>query len=316
MRFAVIADVHGNLPALKAVLADAQKHGAERYIFVGDYCLSNPYPDQCVSLIQSVNEKYVVKGNEEAGLQKLSYSDMDNWNDGQMEISYLTYRSLSEENRRWLFSLPDRLTVEFADKSLHISHKLSRYMKDDDIEVIWSELPAFEYKSAGISFKKQQIMIKSALDENRDFQERFAALPDGAYIFAHSHIQWSYRSEDCKKLLLNPGSCGLPLDAVTEGTPYALLDVADDGFSAKEMRAQFDSEAYLETFKQSSHYKKAMVWSRIIEMELSKKCEHKMFFLRFMEKYADSIGDKKRPFSVDTWEKGFEEWIKDPIFYK
>ena len=37
MKFAIISDIHGNLPSLNAVLEDAERNGAESYIFVGDY---------------------------------------------------------------------------------------------------------------------------------------------------------------------------------------------------------------------------------------------------------------------------------------
>lgn len=42
MKFAIISDVHGNLPALDAVLEDAERNNIDNFIFVGDYCLSNP----------------------------------------------------------------------------------------------------------------------------------------------------------------------------------------------------------------------------------------------------------------------------------
>lgn len=44
MEFAIISDIHGNLPALEAVIDDAGRNGVGCFIFVGDYCISNPYP--------------------------------------------------------------------------------------------------------------------------------------------------------------------------------------------------------------------------------------------------------------------------------
>ena len=41
MRYAVIADVHGNLQALEAVLQDAAAQQVDQYLFVGDYCISH-----------------------------------------------------------------------------------------------------------------------------------------------------------------------------------------------------------------------------------------------------------------------------------
>ena len=41
---AIIYDVHGNLPALEAVLADARDAGAQRFLLGGDYALFGPFP--------------------------------------------------------------------------------------------------------------------------------------------------------------------------------------------------------------------------------------------------------------------------------
>ena len=48
MRFAIISDIHGNLPALNAVLEDADNNNIENFIFAGDYCLSNVFKEYAV----------------------------------------------------------------------------------------------------------------------------------------------------------------------------------------------------------------------------------------------------------------------------
>lgn len=55
MKFAFISDVHGNLPALNAVIEDAERERAEQFIFAGDYCLSNPWPDECITRMKNLN---------------------------------------------------------------------------------------------------------------------------------------------------------------------------------------------------------------------------------------------------------------------
>lgn len=70
MRFAIVSDIHGNLPALNAVIEDAEKNNINCYIFVGDYCLSNPYPDEVISRIRNLDKKYIIRGNEEKYLEK------------------------------------------------------------------------------------------------------------------------------------------------------------------------------------------------------------------------------------------------------
>ena len=41
----------------------------ESYIFVGDYCLSNPYPNECILRMRGLHNKNVVRGNEEKYLE-------------------------------------------------------------------------------------------------------------------------------------------------------------------------------------------------------------------------------------------------------
>lgn len=52
MKIAVISDIHGNLPSLKAVLEDAKENSIEKFIIAGDYCLSGPYPNECIATIK------------------------------------------------------------------------------------------------------------------------------------------------------------------------------------------------------------------------------------------------------------------------
>ena len=46
---AILYDVHGNLPALEAVLADARGAGAQRFLLGGDYGLFGPFPAESVA---------------------------------------------------------------------------------------------------------------------------------------------------------------------------------------------------------------------------------------------------------------------------
>ena len=84
MRFAIISDIHGNLPALNAVIEDAKNNNVDSFIFVGDYCLSNPYPNECIQRMRDLDKKYIIRGNEEKYLENLIDKDQTMWTDGQM----------------------------------------------------------------------------------------------------------------------------------------------------------------------------------------------------------------------------------------
>ena len=52
---ALLYDVHGNLPALEAVLTDARRAGAPRFVLGGDYALFGPYPAETVAALRELD---------------------------------------------------------------------------------------------------------------------------------------------------------------------------------------------------------------------------------------------------------------------
>lgn len=309
MRFAVVSDIHGNLPALNAVLADAEENGAESYIFVGDYCLSNPYPDECITRIRELDSKYVIRGNEERYLENLVGKDQSTWTDGQMQISYWNYQNISPDNLEYILSLPTKLSVSVGDVTLRMAHSSEEFIEDAEGRLFGPAKVAKRYQDSFITAETFREDIRKCLNADVPFLNAWAALADGVYIFGHTHLQWSYQSKDGRKVLLNPGSCGLPLDCVEGGMPYTLLDISDkETVTVEERRVPFDMKNYLESFKASDQFAKANVWSKVIMKELQAAREHLTFFLQDVERYADEIGDKQRPFSVLTWEQGFARW--------
>lgn len=64
MRWGVISDVHGNLPALEAAVADLQALGVRRWICLGDLVGYGPWPEECVRRVAGL-EAVTVMGNHE-----------------------------------------------------------------------------------------------------------------------------------------------------------------------------------------------------------------------------------------------------------
>ena len=82
------------------------------------------------------------------------------------------------------------------------------------------------------------------------------------------------------------------------------------GFGGAAIEAAFDLQSYADSIKDTTQYTEARVWSEVIMRELKSSREHLSFFLKFVEEYAGSIGDEVRPFTVETWENAFREWIR------
>lgn len=311
MRFAIISDIHGNLPALDAVLEDAKNNNVDSFIFVGDYCLSNPYPNECIQRMRDLDKKYIIRGNEEKYLENLIDKDQTMWTDGQMQISYYCYRAISTDNLDFLLSMPNTLELSFHDVNLHVAHSSAEFIDDCEHKEWSTSKVARRYENRIVTADSFRSDIHDYFDGNDRFQQIFSELEQGVYIFGHSHIQWSYKSKDEKTILINPGACGLPLDGVIGSIPYIILDITDAGnIIVEEKRIPFDMEAYIDVLIKSDQFVEANVWSNIIIQELRTAREHLFYFLRFVEKYADQIGDKRRPFMLDTWEKAYELWLK------
>lgn len=62
---ALLYDVHGNLPALDAVLTDARAAGAERWLLGGDFTLFGGWPAACLERLESLNAAVWIRGNGE-----------------------------------------------------------------------------------------------------------------------------------------------------------------------------------------------------------------------------------------------------------
>jgi len=309
MRFAIVSDVHGNLPALNAVIEDAEKNKTDSFIFAGDYCLSNPYPDECISRIRNLDKKYCIRGNEEAYLENLIGKDKRSWTDGQMQISYYCFQKISPDNLEYLLSMPEQMKLDIHGVTLHVAHSSEAFISDCEHREWSTAQVAMRYQDRWITPEVFCADIRRYFDENKRFQGFLEDLENGIYIFGHSHIQWNYRTDDGKKLFINPGSCGLPLDCMDMGIPYSILDVLDcDHIAVEERRVPFPVGEYIKTLRQSDQFIQANVWSRVIIREHETKREHLFFFLKFAEEYAVRTGDMQRPFSASTWEKAYELW--------
>lgn len=103
MRFAILSDLHANLEATEAVLADAHERGCTDFVCLGDVVGYNANPRECLEIVQKLGCP-VVKGNhdEQASLEE---SSRDFNALAEMAINW-TRAQLSEADKKWLRDLP------------------------------------------------------------------------------------------------------------------------------------------------------------------------------------------------------------------
>lgn len=99
MRFAIFGDIHANLHALQAVLADAQEQSCTHHACMGDIVGYNAYPKECLDIIRELDCP-VVKGNHD------ELASLDSPIEGLNPLAELSLKwtrsQLPDEDREWL----------------------------------------------------------------------------------------------------------------------------------------------------------------------------------------------------------------------
>lgn len=302
MKYAIISDIHGNMPALQLVLDDARANGADAFLFAGDYCISAPWMNEVVACMRSLPNARFICGNEER------YLHIPDGEDGQFAVSRWAARTMQPDHVAWLDALPERLDWAYEGVNLHMAHSSEAFIGRTGIHTFSSAKMPLRYPGK-VAPETLRADIRATFESNEFFQQQLSVLPAGVYIFGHTHSQWHARFGD--HLFINPGSCGVPLDCGEFGAPYTLLTIENGQCTVEEHRVFYDVEEMIERVKHTEQYRAARVWSEVIFAEWRTCRERVMFFLRHVEAYAQRIGDTRRPFMPDTWEAGFEDWVSN-----
>src|SRR4051794_4049854 len=169
---ALIYDVHGNLPALEAVLADAEQQGADRWLLGGDYVAWGGWPAETLERLQAIDDAQWIRGNTDRWLLDPP-DDLTTAEALARAAEAIGAAAVSE-----LVALPERLTLLEG----HFSHAS----------------PLNDMESFGAEAQDGEDRLLDGVQERR-------------VVFGHTHVQFA-RTRDDGIELVNPGSVGMPLD--------------------------------------------------------------------------------------------------------
>jgi predicted phosphodiesterase len=214
MRVLVISDIHANLTALEAVLADAGTY--EAVWCLGDLVGYGPDPNECIELVQNLPNLYCLVGNHDhAALGMIPISRFNQ--DAQSGIKW-TMESLTEEHKDYLKSLPAIITLEnftLAHGSprepiweyildVHLADSNFAFIDSDFCIVGHSHLPLVFYRS-----NHQAYTIPIAVPEDEPLQLK-------------------------PRMILNPGSVGQPRDLDPRAS-YAIIDLEEQTWELRRV---------------------------------------------------------------------------------
>lgn len=223
MRISLIADIHGNLPALQAVLRHARARGAAQTILnLGDAVGYGPFPDEVVQAIQGAAFTNII-GNYDAyvlnkTMRKEKWGRVKTKNKRAMFA--WTYGALSKQSRRYLEALPKQREIELDGMDVLLTHgspaSPDEHLRADTPEERLRELA--NEVNAGVVFCGHS-------------HEAFARKVDGVWF-------------------INPGSVGR-LDDGDPRASYAILEINRDALDVQFFRAPYDIQAAVERMRQT-----------------------------------------------------------------
>jgi predicted phosphodiesterase len=169
----LLYDIHGNLPALEAVLADAEALGVDSWLLGGDYGIPSPWPLETLERLEALPNGTWIRGNGER------------WSREPSDIPEV--RQAYEEYV--LGVIPD----DVLDRLYRLP--------------VQAELDGILYVHGSPLSDVESFAPRPEPDEER----LLAGVRDCTVVFGHSHRQFRRPGPNGTDLV-NPGSAGMPLD--------------------------------------------------------------------------------------------------------
>ena len=111
MRVAALYDVHGNLPALDAVLADAERAGADAIVFGGDV-VSGPLPRETLERARALGERaHWIRGNGDRYVVAAADRTASGHDPADRTAAWAASK-LSDDDLAFLAALPEHVVLE------------------------------------------------------------------------------------------------------------------------------------------------------------------------------------------------------------
>ena len=204
-RVAALYDVHGNLPALEAVLAELERTAADALVVVGGDFASGPLPAQTIDRLRALGERALfIRGNGERELFESQDDPAGTW----VERTRFVAAAITDGQRSFLAGLAQTVTLEVEGLGrVFFCHGTPR----SDSEIVTRLTP-----------------------ESR-LAEAVAGVDAAVVACGHTHVQFDRRVGATR--VVNAGSVGMPYEGET-GAYWALL-----GPDVELRRTAFDTAA-------------------------------------------------------------------------
>ena len=218
---ALLYDVHGNLAALDAVLADARGQGADRWLLGGDYALFGPQPEATVERLRALTPPSGSAATASAGPP--------------------TRRGARQPGRPARDRRPARDALGDATR------------RPSSAALPAARAPRADALRARLAGLRRPLVLPRPAD---DEDELLAGVAEPRLVFGHTHLPFRRIAATGGIELVNPGSVGMPFDGDPRAA-YALVHddrrvehrrvAYDHGAAAARLRERWPGEAWADT---------------------------------------------------------------------
>ena len=241
-RLAVLGDIHGNLPALEAVLADARAQGGTGYLLTGDLAARAPFPLETLQCLQSLPVLGAIRGNVDQ--YQIDFAQHgapeDVRHNGYWELIKWTDQALGAKGVAYLASLPPEQVLHLSGfPPLRLVHEGPAGIRSPFL------IPEKDAAARGL-FLQSGLWPK--IGEPPRLSQLIQRVSESLLICAHTHIPWQERVGEC--LVINPGSVGLPLNGDPRAQ-YALLSWQAGAWQVEQRTLDYDWQALKHAYQSS-----------------------------------------------------------------
>ena len=233
MRYALISDIHANLPALQAVLADVRNRQIENVLHIGDLVGYAPWPNETVHLLQE-NGIAGVAGNYDSTVATDYKHCGCHYDDPrQVELAHQSYQwtreNVSPETKTALGKLPFLLDVSPFGGHTSGPRIVLVHGTPTLNTVYWTE------------DRSNEFCLSMA--------QKVGAKKGDIIAFGHTHLAW--RRDVGGIHFINTGSVGRPKDGDWRAG-YVVLDVSEEGVGSEYVRVEYDVQLAAKAIRASS----------------------------------------------------------------
>jgi len=250
VRIAIIADIHGNITALEAVLARVAELKIDQLLVAGDIVVGSPDSRACWERVKSLGCA-VLRGNHERYVFDLGTERArPEWSTPQFGPVQYAEAQLGAANIRELAGLPTTLKLEGAEELLFV-HGSAR--ADSDV--------IFPYTT------------------QEDLAAMFAGTSERWIVRGHNHyagvLLWGQRR------VVTAGAVGLPLDGKPSAQFLVMERKSGGEWEPQHHLVNYDVEKAVRRFRESGYLEQAGPMARLFMREVETASFHLLPFQKF-----------------------------------